>query len=101
MTNPRPLTARELKLMEFYINCQLGLSPQRFRSKWSFTHEQIASICHRSVSHVHFWFVRGSNYRRPSPDDLRHLAVMDFLLEHFDDIPAQLRDLLCPPPQDG
>jgi predicted nucleic acid-binding protein len=29
--------------------------------------------------------------------DLRHLALMDFLLEHYEEIPEQLRNLLCPP----
>lgn len=47
MTNPRPLTKDELNLMEFYSRCQLGMSPQRFRSKWAFTYEQIALICNR------------------------------------------------------
>jgi hypothetical protein len=100
MTNPRPLTTRELNLIEFYSDCQLGMTPQRFRSKWSATYEQIALICHRSISHVGFWFSRGRNYRRPTPNDLRHLALMDFLLEHFDDIPLVLLNLLCSPHQD-
>ena len=100
MTNPRPLTTRELNLIEFYSDCQLGMTPQRFRSKWSATYEQIALICHRSRTHVGFWFARGRNYRRPTPNDLRHLALMDFLLEHFDDIPPILLTLLCSPHQD-
>lgn len=101
MTNPRPLTARELNLIKFYSSCQLGITPQRFRSKWSFTYEQIALICNRSVSHVRFWFSRGRHYRRPTANDLRHLALVDFLLEHNEDIPPLLLNLLCPPHQDG
>jgi hypothetical protein len=100
MTNPRPLTKDELNLMEFYSRCQLGMSPQRFHSKWSLTYEQIALICNRSVSHVRFWFSRGRNYRRPTSNDLRHLALVDFLLEHKEDIPPRLWSLLCPPHQD-
>ena len=100
MTNPRPLNQRELKMIEFYSGCQLGMTPQRFRSKWALTYEQIALICNRSVSNVRFWFARGRNYRRPSPNDLRHLALMDFLLEHNEDIPPLLLNLLCPPQQD-
>jgi hypothetical protein len=30
------------------------------------------------------------------PHDLRHLALMNFLLERFEDIPEELRNLLCP-----
>ncbi len=97
MPNNRPLTERETTLIELYSYCQLGMTPQQFYAKWSTNHEQIAFICNRSVSNVRFWFVRGSNYRRPTSDDLRHLALMDFLLEHFEDIPEEVRNLLCPP----
>ena len=98
--NPRRLSTRELNLIEFYTSCQLGMSPRRFYSKWSVTYEQIALICHRSVSNVRFWFSRGRNYRPPTFNDLRHLAMMDFLLEHFEDIPPSLLHLLCPPHPD-
>ncbi len=77
------------------------MTPQRFRSKWSLTYEQITLICNRSVSHVRFWFSRDHHYRRPIPNDLRHLALVDFLLEHNEDIPPLLLNLLCPPHQDG
>ncbi len=100
MTNPRPISQRELNLIEFYSSCQLSMTPQRFRSKWFLTYEQIALICNRSVSHVRFWFSRGRNYRRPTSNDLRHLAMMDFLLEHNEDIPPLLLNLLCPPQED-
>jgi hypothetical protein len=76
------------------------MTPQRFRSKWSFTYEQIALICNRSVSHVGFWFASGRHYRRPTANDLRHLALMDVLLEHNEDIPPVLLNLLCSPPSD-
>ncbi|WP_293091941.1 hypothetical protein [Moorena sp. SIOASIH] len=63
---------------------------------WPVTHSTIAMICSRSVATVGRWFSRGSNYLRPQPSDLRHLALMDFLLEHFEEIPEELRNLLCP-----
>jgi hypothetical protein len=31
---------------------------------------------------MRFWFSRERNYRRPTPNNLRHLALVDFLLEH-------------------
>jgi hypothetical protein len=49
------------------------------------------------MSTVRCWFRRGKNYRRPQPSDLRHLALMDFLLEHYEDIPEQLLNALCSP----
>jgi hypothetical protein len=96
-TNPRTLTQREQNLIELYSHCKLGMTPMKFYAKWSVDYEALASICSRSISTVRRWFVRGRNYRRPTPTDLRHLAVMDFLLEHFEAIPSELLNLLCTP----
>ena len=94
--NPRPLTAYEQRLIDRYSYCQLGMTPQTFYAKWQVSQEDIAAICSRSVSTVHRWFRKGCSYRRPTAVDLRHLALMDFLLEHFNQIPENLREALCP-----
>lgn len=94
-TNPRTLTQQEENLIALYSNCQLAMTPRTFHSKWSVNYERLAAICDRSTSTVRRWFIRGCHYRRPSPTDLRHLAIMDFLLEHFEEIPSELRNLLC------
>jgi hypothetical protein len=73
------------------------MTPQQFYAKWQVNHEVIALICSRSMSTVRSWFTRGANYRRPQLADLRHLALMDFLLEHHEDIPEQLLNVLCSP----
>jgi hypothetical protein len=91
----RPLTDRDLQLIGIYARCCLGLSPQAFYSKWGVSHELIAAICSRSPVTVHRWFLQGQDYRAPSPSDLRHLALMDFMLEHFETMPADLMALLC------
>jgi hypothetical protein len=96
-TRPRPLTQREQNLIALYSNCRFGMTPMAFYSKWSVTYEQLASICSRSISTVQRWFARGRHYQRPTLADLRHLATMDFLLEHFEEIPSQLFNLLCSP----
>lgn len=51
----------------------------------------------RSINTVRRWFIRGRYYRRPTSIDLRHLAIVDFLLEHFEEIPEPLRNAMCPP----
>ncbi len=99
MTHPRPIGERELGLIELYTNCQLELAPQRFYAKWNVTYQQMGRICSRSPSTVQRWFTRGCSSRSPNSCDLHHLALMDFLLEHFEQIPAELLHLLCPPPQ--
>ena len=97
MTKPRPLTERERNLISLYSHCQLGMTPQQFHAKWEVNYEELALICSRSLNTVRRWFIKGRFHRRPTPTDLRHLALMDFLLEHFEKIPKPLFDLLCPP----
>ncbi len=99
--SPRPLTAHEQRLINRYSYCQLGMTPQAFYAKWQVSQEEMAAICDRSVSTVSRWFHKGRSYRRPSPVDLRHLALMDFLLDHFDQIPADLRNALCDSDQES
>lgn len=96
MTNPRPLTPHEQNLLDRYSHCQLGMTPQTFYAKWQVSQEEMATICSRSVSTVRRWFHKGRSYRRPTIVDLRHLALMDFLLDHFEQIPENLREALCP-----
>ena len=93
----RPITEREAKLIQLYAYCQLGMTPQEFYAKWDVDQDDIALICDRSKSTVGRWFGRGHTHRYPTVNDLRHLALMDFLLEHFEEIPAEVRTLLCPP----
>ena len=97
MTNiPRPLGEREIQLINLYVNCQLSMSPRQFNAKWGVNYEQIAEICDRSISTVNRWFHPGRNYQPPEKADQRHLALMDFLLEHEQDIPSELMNQLCP-----
>ena len=93
----KPIGEREHALIHLYAYWQFELEPWSFYSKWDVMYEQIAVICSRSHSTVRRWFQRGSNSLSPSAGDKRHLAVMDFLLEHFEEIPSSLLNLLCPP----
>ncbi len=97
MRSPHPITERENNLIQLYSYCSLGMTPQRFYAKWDVDQSDIALICSRSSGTVGQWFSRGRTRRRPTVNDLRHLALMDFLLEHFEDIPEELRNLLCLP----
>ncbi|GAB4196174.1 MAG: hypothetical protein Fur006_43340 [Coleofasciculaceae cyanobacterium] len=94
MPKPRPLGERELYLITVYSHWEFSMTPRQFNTKWAVKYEQIALICSRSDSTVSRWFSRGRNYRPPTPTDMRHLALMDFLLEHFEEIPERLVNLL-------
>ena len=97
ISHPRPLNEREGTLIFLYSYCQLGMTPQQFYAKWDVTYEDIALICCRSHGVVRRWFQRGQHYCPPHANDLRHLALMDFMLEHFEEIPKPLFDMLCSP----
>lgn len=90
MPKPHSLQARELRLIQLYSNWEFGMTPTQFYAKWGVSYEEIAIICRRSDSTVKGWFRSGSNRRYPTDNDLLHLALMDFLLEHFEEIPQQV-----------
>lgn len=48
----------------------------------------------RSTTTVRRWFAKGRSYRRPTQADLRHLAFMDLMLEHVEEIPSELFGVL-------
>jgi hypothetical protein len=87
MSNPRRITARERHLILVYSNWEFGMTPQQFYAKWGVSYEQIAVICSRSDSTVRRWF---RNESQPKRNDLFHLGFMDFLLEHFEEIPKNI-----------
>lgn len=66
------------------------MTPTQFYAKWAVSYELIALICSRSDSTVRGWFRNGSNQRYPTHNDLLRLALMDFFLEHFEEIPEQV-----------
>ncbi len=69
------------------------MTPQTFYATWQVSQEDIALICSRSVSTVRRWFRQN---HQPTTQDLRHLALMDFLLRHHSQIPPELQNALCP-----
>ncbi len=91
----KPIGDRELALIDLYAYWELELEPRSFYSKWDVTYEQMALICSRSPNTVRRWFQLGRYYTPASACDKRHLALMDFLLEHFEEISPQLLEQLC------
>ena len=91
----KSLGKRELALLRLFEHCELGMSPRAFYNKWDITQEQMAVVCDRSISTVRGWFRLGSRYRAPTAMDCRQLALLDFWLEFYEEIPVHWRDLLC------
>ncbi|MEH2210859.1 hypothetical protein [Nostoc sp.] len=94
MSNIRRITTRERHLILLYSNWEFSMTPTQFYARWAVSYELIALICSRSDSTVRGWFRNGSNRRYPTHNDLLHLALMDFFLEHFEEIPEQVLDWL-------
>jgi hypothetical protein len=90
MPKPHSLQMRELRLIQLYSDWDFSMTPTQFYAKWGVSYEQIALICSRSDSTVRGWFRNGQNRRYPTHSDLLHLALMDFFLEHFEEIPEQV-----------
>ncbi|KYC34980.1 hypothetical protein WA1_09530 [Scytonema hofmannii PCC 7110] len=90
MSNPRQITARELHLILLYSHWEFGMLPADFYAKWDVSYEQMALICSRSESTVRGWFRKGKKQRHPTRNDSLHLAFMDLLLEHFEEIPHEV-----------
>ncbi|WP_287358932.1 hypothetical protein [Moorena sp. SIO3B2] len=91
---PYPITEREQILIRLYSYCELGMTPQRFYNKWDLTREDMALICSCSTQTVNGWFNTSRRCYPPTPGHLRHLAIMDFLLEDFETIPKPLLERL-------
>ncbi|NEP37515.1 hypothetical protein [Moorena sp. SIO3B2] len=91
---PYPITEREQILIRLYSYWELGMTPQRFYQKWDITPEDIALICSCSTQTVNGWFNTSRRCSPPTPAHLRHLAIMDFLLEDFETIPKGLLERL-------
>lgn len=69
------------------------MTPQEFYSRWAVTYDDVALICRKANSTVSKWFSLRSD-RSASFNDKYHLALANFLLEHYEEIPEPLRGVL-------
>ncbi len=94
MNANRPLGARELALLNLYSNCRLSMDVFEFYRKWNVTQRQLATICGCSLATVERWF--GTQRQVPESIYTRRLAEMDLIWELWEQIPAEIRERLCP-----
>ena len=94
MTNRKPLSSREIALLDLYSNCQLSMDVFEFYQKWNVTQRQIAHICGCSLSTVERWF--GRERRTPESVYTRKLAEMDLIWELWSELPVEIKEKLCP-----
>lgn len=91
---PLPITKREERLIQLYAHSEFYMTPEQFYAKWDVTKAAIALITRRSASSVYAWFSQGRRHREASLGDLLHLALMDFALEYYEEMPEKLREII-------
>jgi len=95
MRNPRPLSQRELRLIELFTNCRVEMTPWEFYSKWGVTYAQMTQLCRCDIVTVSRWFRQGRNFHPPRHYHRGYLALADIFLESYEDIPETLLSQLC------
>lgn len=92
---PRRLGQREIDLIHKLAQCELEMTPRQFEAKWDVDRSQIAALCHCSLGNVKRWFKTGSDYSPPTRYHRRYLALSDVFLEHFENLPPEIQQLIC------
>ena len=95
MSNPQPLSLIQERRLRAFIYAQPALTLIQFLSKWQVSQEFVAELCRCDVRTVKRWRRQGRNYEAPQHYQW-YLALADLILEHFDDLPEALKNLLCP-----
>jgi len=72
------------------------MTPREFEAKWDVTRAQMAALCQCSIGNVRRWFKLGNDFTPPTKYHMRYLALADIFLEHFEEIPEELRKKICP-----
>lgn len=89
----RSLNLREQKIILLYSSCELIMTPQEFYAKWPVTYGHLSLVCRKAESTVGKWFSTASQ-RKPGFNDLHHLGLVDFLLEYYEQIPEELKEVI-------
>ncbi|MBN3926975.1 hypothetical protein [Nostoc sp. NMS4] len=96
MSNPKPLTPQQLKLIRAFIYAVPILDHQEFVAKWSVKRDLVAEICHVDIHTVSTWFSQGRTHQKPQLYHLWYLTMADIILDQYEDLPEFLQILLCP-----
>lgn len=79
--SPRPLTQRQLGLLQRFAQSSLQMTPHEFLLKWDVNQRQLALITGRSLSAVKKWFQQGGNFRSAGKYSCLRLGLADWLLQ--------------------
>jgi hypothetical protein len=97
--NQRPLGEPERSLLQVYANCQLALAhPRQLYEEYAFTYDQLALIAGCSLPTMTRWMNRGQEPRLLKEVYTRRLGEFNFLLHHYQQIPPEIWEALCPLP---
>ncbi|WP_373525998.1 hypothetical protein [Nostoc sp.] len=96
MSNPKPLTPQQLKLIRAFIYAVPILDHQEFVAKWDVSRQLIAEVSHVDIRTVNSWFSLGRTHQEPQLYHLWYLTMADIILDQYQDLPEFVRTLLYP-----
>ncbi len=98
-SRPRLPGSIERALFRLYVNCQVGLShPRELQQAYAFTYEELALIAGCGLRTMERWMSPNREPRILKEVYLRRLGEFYFLLNHYQQIPPELWELVCPLP---
>lgn len=95
----KPLGDVERSLFRLYVNCQLpGISPEQLYQEYDFNYEQLAMIAGCSIPTMTRWMTQNRQPHALKEVYSRRLGEFYFLLHHYQEIPPDIWDVICPLP---
>lgn len=94
-----PLTDVKRSLFRLYVNCQLeGVHPFQLYQEYDFNYEQLAMVAGCNLPTLTRWMNHHQEPRSLKDVYTRRLGEFYFLLKHYEQIPIELWDVVCPLP---
>jgi len=96
---PRDLTQSEQLLFQLYVDCSFALKhPRQLYTEYNLTYAELASVAGCTVRTMERWMNREEAPKFTKHIYLRRLGEFYFLLHHYQRIPPEVWDDLCPLP---
>lgn len=94
---PQPFGPQQRALFRIYVNCAWRIEhPRQLYNAYALTYEQLAHIAGCTTRTIERWMSRDEEPKLLKQVYLRRLGEFYFLLEHYQQIPPELWDALCP-----
>jgi hypothetical protein len=94
---PHPFGLPERTLFQIYVNCALALDhPRQLYNEYALTYEELAYIAGCTTRTIERWMSQDDEPKLLKGVYLRRLGEFYFLLRHYQLIPSDVWNALCP-----